>query len=373
MNGALVLHAARPVRLLFALVAFAPWWCNSRPVLELAGGRLGSPATAGCGAVDWCFAAIGFAELLWQARRSRIACGAVVLLGLLLMVGAFSGEGATSGSPGGERLEPSLSFTIPAPIPWSPGVVDPVWFMDPTARAPMPPSPRHWLGTDPAGYDLLARLLFALRGSLAIAVAAAAVMLTIGVAIGGVCGTLRGRFDLLAMRGIEVLLCFPHFFLVLFVLTYLPRSGTTLVMILGLTGWTGVARLVRGEFFRLAQEEFVLAAEALGASRWQIAWRHQLRNAMAPVFAAAPFAIAGALLTEFTLSWLGLGVARGAASLGTMLEEGHRAVKDSGPVRLTIVPTLTLVVVVLAFHHLAERLRRANTPDGEAIEPESLR
>ncbi|MBM4016661.1 MAG: ABC transporter permease, partial [Planctomycetes bacterium] len=252
---------------------------------------------------------------------------------------------------------------LEAPLPWSPGVADPEWIADPAALREWPPSARHWLGTDPGGYDLAARLLHALRGSLGLALAAAALATAIGVAVGAACGTLRGLFDLLAMRAVEVLLCFPHFFLVLIALTWLPRSGLTLVLLIGATAWTGIARLVRGEFFRLGEAEFVLAARALGAGRLRIAWRHILPNALGPLLAATTFAVAAALLTEFSLSWLGLGVQRGAASLGTMLAEGHSAVQGSASARLIVAPAAALAAIVVAFHAAAERLRGATTPE----------
>lgn len=364
MSGAQLLAAARPVRALLLLVAFAPWWCNAAPLLARVDGRLIAPASALCGPLEWAWAAVGCAELLWLARGRRWLRRAVVALALLLVASGLGGGGRQAARAATRPLGGAVAMErlVMAPLPWSPGIADPAWLADPTALREWSPSARHWLGTDPAGYDLAARLLHALRASLAIAVAAAALAMTIGIAVGVACGTLRGAFDLLAMRGIEILLCFPHFFLVLVVLTYLPRHELTLIVLIGATAWTGVARLVRGEFMRLAEAEFVLAARALGASRSRIAWRHLLPNSAAPLFAAATFAIAGALLAEFSLSWLGLGVERGAASLGTMLAEGQKAVQNGAAPRLMVVPAGALAVIVIAFHAASERLRRAATP-----------
>ena len=361
---ALLLSAAGPVRWLLLVVAFLPLWCSSAPLLARVDGRLVLPALARLGSGDWAWIIAGCLDLAWRLRRR----GTSRLLPPLLLVAAVAGavlggEATAVRRAASQAPDPGVERLLAAPLPWSPGVADPQWIADPAALREWPPSWRHWLGTDPGGYDLAARLLHALRGSLGLALAAAALTSVIGVAVGAACGTLRGVFDLLSMRAIEVLLCFPHFFLVLIVLTWLPRNGLTLVLLIGATAWTGIARLVRGEFLRLGDAEFVLAARALGAGRFRVAWRHILPNALAPLLAATTFAVAAALLTEFSLSWLGLGVQRGAASLGTMLAEGHSAVQGGAAARLIVAPAAALAAIVLAFHAVAERLRGATTPE----------
>jgi peptide/nickel transport system permease protein len=360
--------AAAPLRRLLLVVAFLPLWCNSAPLLARVDGRLLAPAPASLGAVDWVWLLGGFLELLFLVRARRGRC--VVLLALLVVVagGAFGGDASAVRRASSPRPGEGVERLVDAPLPWSPGIADPAWIADPSALREWPPSLTHWLGTDAGGYDLAARLLHGLRGSLGLALAAAALSTLIGVTVGSACGSFRGWFDVLVMRGVEVLLCFPHLFLVLIVLTWLPRNGVTVVLLIGATAWTGTARLVRGEFQRLREAEFVLAARALGAGSVRVAWKHVLPNALPPLLAAATFAVAGALSTEFALSWLGLGVQSGAASLGTMLAEGHSAVQNGAAARLIVAPAGALVAIVLACHFVAERLRRATTPESASTE-----
>jgi len=365
-----VTRAAKPgfggVRLLVALAALTPWLATSRPLLELRGGSLRSPALAASGGEELFWGALLFAELLrlaWPRRGLRVVVGVAGLV--LLVLALLPSAGARGGG------EPA-SFAVAAPVPWDPGAADWELLAQRETTLPAPPSARHWLGTDATGRDLLARLLHGLRTSLSVGVAAAALALGIGVAVGAACGTLRGVFDLLAMRAIEVLLCLPGLFTVIVVFAYLPRERAILIALLGLLSWTGIARLVRGEFLRLAGEEFVLASRALGASRFEVAWRHLLPNALAPVWAAATFAVANALLAEFSLSWLGFGVPEPQASLGTLLAEGQRLLTRGRPLP-ALAPSLLIVAIVLAFHRLGERLRVATTPEGELLGREAAR
>jgi peptide/nickel transport system permease protein len=232
----------------------------------------------------------------------------------------------------------------------------------PGVELPAGPSARHWLGTDSQGRDLLARLLFGTRVSLGVGAAATAIAVTIGIGIGLLCGTLRGAVDLLLMRLVEVMLCFPHLFLVLVVFAYLPHSRAMLIVLLGLVGWTTTARLVRGELLRLQREDFVLAARSLGASPARLALRHLLPNALAPVLVAATFSVAGAMLAEFSLSWLGLGVAPPTPSLGSTLAEGQRLLMRGIP-WIALAPGILIFAVVMSFNAWGESLRAATTPE----------
>jgi len=362
------------VRLLVALAALTPWLATSRPLLELRGAALRSPALSASGVEELFWGALLLAELLrlaWPRKVARAIVGTAGFFVLVLALLPVNGPVAPL-DPNAPRGGSDATFTVAAPIPWDPGAADWELLAKRETTLPAPPSARHWLGTDATGRDLLARLLHGLRTSLSVGVAAAALALSIGVAVGALCGTLRGLFDLLAMRAIEVLLCLPGLFTVIVVFAYLPRDRAILIALLGLLSWTGIARLVRGEFLRLAGEEFVLASRALGASRFEVAWRHLLPNALAPVWAAATFAVASALLAEFSLSWLGFGVPEPQASLGTLLAEGQRLLTRGQPWP-ALAPSLLIVAIVLAFHRLGERLRVATTPEGEFLGREAAR
>lgn len=361
MSGRRWSRGAWAARLLVWVAALTPWLCSEQPLLELADGRLSSPASRAVAETD------GASALLWLlliavdallALRAALVRRTVVVV-LALLAGLVLFERASLPLPTAAR------FALAAPIAHSPDRADWELLTRPETALPAGPSARHWLGTDSAGRDLLARLLHALRASLEIGLAAAAIALLIGLAVGLACGTLRGAVDFVLMRVIETLLCFPYLFLVLVVFTFLPRGRGTLIGLLGLVGWTAIARLVRGEFLRLADAEFVLAARALGATRWQVAWRHLLPNALTPVWPATTFAVAGALLAEFSLSWLGCGVPEPAASLGALLADGQRQLAR-GEIWLTLVPSVAMVAIVLAFHAWGERLRESTTPEAAA-------
>lgn len=346
-----------PVRLLVAFAAAATWICNREPLLELRDGALAWPALAAGGFEELFWLALFAADLAWHARtgRTRLAIAGVALL----LAAATLADDARLPLPG------DAAWRLPAPVAWSPDAADWELVSAPGSELPAPPSARHWLGTDEAGRDVAARLVHGVRTSLLIGACAAALALAIGVAVGALCGGARGWIDALGMRVIEVIECFPFLFLVLVVSTFAPRGRGTLIALLGSVTWTGIARVVRGEFLRLSGEEFVLAARALGASGVRIARVHLLPNACAPLWPIATFAVSNALLAEFTLSWLGCGIPAPAASLGGMLADGQGALARGEP-WLALLPCAAIVGIVLAFHGWGERLRLATTP--EALE-----
>ena len=171
-----------------------------------------------------------------------------------------------------------------------------------------PPGRDHLLGTDDRGRDVMARMIHGSRVSLSVGFVAVSIATVIGIFLGALAGYYGGKVDVLISRFIEVVICFPTFFLILTVLAFLPPSIYNIMIIIGLTGWPGVARLVRGEFLKQRKFDYVSAAKAVGASDLRIIFSHILPNSLAPVLVTATFGIAGAILTESALSYLGFGV-----------------------------------------------------------------
>jgi peptide/nickel transport system permease protein len=159
---------------------------------------------------------------------------------------------------------------------------------------------------------------------------------------------------------IDIMLCFPSFFLILTVVALLPASIYNIMIVIGLTSWMGAARFVRAEFLSLREQDFVTAARALGISDWRIIFRHMVPNAIAPVLVSATIGIAGAILTEAGLSFLGFGVPPPHATWGNILSDGKNYLFDAP--WLTIIPGLAILVVVLSFNLFGEGLRDILNP-----------
>lgn len=226
-----------------------------------------------------------------------------------------------------------------------------------------PPSPRHWLGTDEIGRDVFARIVHGARISLFVGLFAVGIYILIGTALGAAAGYFGGRVDSLISRATEVMLSFPTFFLVLAVLGILRvRTLLPIVVVIGLTRWTEVSRLVRAEVLRLRAQDFVHASRALGASDLRVITRHLIPNALGPVLVSAPFGIAGAILLETALSFLGFGVPPPAPSWGELLTQAHRYVTYPGAWWLTLFPGLAIFITVTSFNLVGEGLRDALDP-----------
>ena len=223
-----------------------------------------------------------------------------------------------------------------------------------------PPSSDFWLGTDRLGRDVFSRLLYGGRVSLWVGFVAVGISSLIGVTLGLVSGYFRGWVDEAIMRLVDVMLCFPSFFLILSVIAFLEPSLTNIMIVIGLTSWMGIARLVRAETLSLREREFVDAARLAGCSTARILWRHILPNALAPVLIAATLGIAGAILVESGLSFLGLGVQPPDASWGNMLQEGKAAL-ETAP-WLSVYPGIAILLTVLGYNLLGESLRDLSDP-----------
>jgi peptide/nickel transport system permease protein len=222
------------------------------------------------------------------------------------------------------------------------------------------------LGTDDLGRDVLARMLQGSVVSLSIGFVAMAISVVVGVALGSLAGYYGDRrlgpvsVDAVIMRFTDVMLCFPSFFLVLTVIALLPPSIYYIMVVLGLTGWMGVARFVRAEFLSLKEREFVLAARACGIPQHRVILVHLLPNAIGPVLVTATITVAGAILTESALSFLGFGVQPPDATWGNILADGRAYVFDAP--WLFFIPGSAIFVVVLAFNLVGEGVREAADP-----------
>jgi len=224
----------------------------------------------------------------------------------------------------------------------------------------MPPSGTHWFGTDDLGRDVLTRIIYGARISLKVGFVAVGIAVAIGTVIGLVSGYYSGRLDNILMRFVDIMLCFPTFFLILAVIAFLEQSIWYIMIIIGLTGWMGVARLVRAEVLSIRERDYVMAVRALGASDTRIIFRHILPNSLSPVLVSATLGVAGAILTESALSFLGIGVPPPTPSWGNILTAGKEYIEFAW--WLTLYPGLAITVTVLAYYLVGEGIRDALDP-----------
>jgi peptide/nickel transport system permease protein len=270
-------------------------------------------------------------EFWARFRRNKLAISGLVLVGGLFLVSIFAYYLA----------------------PYDPSHID-------LKEMLMPPSAQHWLGTDTLGRDVFSRIIYGSRVSLKVGFVAVGLATIIGLIVGAASGYYGGWVDLVLMRFVDLMLCFPSFFLILAVIALLEPSIWNIMVVIGATSWMGVARLVRAEILSLKEREFVTAARALGASDVRLILRHLLPNALAPVMVSATLGVAGAILTESALSFLGLGVQPPTPSWGNMLTAG----KDNIEIAwwLSVFPGLAILITVMSYNLLGEGIREAIDP-----------
>jgi len=222
------------------------------------------------------------------------------------------------------------------------------------------PSGTHWMGTDGLGRDVFSRMLYGSRISLLVGFVAVGIATAIGVILGAVAGFYRGWVDIVIMRLVDVMLSIPTFFLILAVIAFLTPSIWNIMIVIGLTSWMGVTRLIRAEFLSLREREFVLAAEVLGAQDARLIFRHLLPNSLTPVIVSFVLGVASAVLVESGLSFLGLGVQPPQASWGNILTDGKEYIQFAW--WLSFFPGMAILLTVLGYNLLGEGLRDALDP-----------
>ena len=222
------------------------------------------------------------------------------------------------------------------------------------------PSVKHLLGTDELGRDVFTRMVYGARVSLSVGMIAVVISLALGVFFGAVAGYFGGIIDQVIMRFVDILLCIPTLFLILMLIAYLGPSIVNVMIVIGITSWMDIARLVRAEFLSLKEREYALAAKASGASHARMIFLHILPNALSPVFVSVTFGVAGAILLESGLSFLGLGVQPPMPSWGNILTSGKDYIEVAW--WLTAFPGIAIFVTVMAYNLFGEGLRDALDP-----------
>ena len=222
------------------------------------------------------------------------------------------------------------------------------------------PCRSYLMGTDHLGRDCLSRMIYGARISLSVGFVAVGISICVGILVGSIAGYYGGRVDTILMRFVDVMMWFPSFFLILTVIALLGPNILNVMVVIGITSWMGTARFVRAEFLSLKEREFVLAARAIGFTDRRIIFRHILPNALSPVIVSASLGVAGAILLEAGLSFLGFGVQPPLPSWGNILAVGRTYIFDAW--WLTLFPGLAILITVLAFNLVGEGLRDVLDP-----------
>ncbi len=356
---------------LFAVAVFAPLIANDKPYFVKIDGRFEFPLFSSLTANDitvFIFAAAGLVVLCLVRRNSRKVDPTIraEVFGrqLLIVIAAAIASSALV-----QFFLPAKNITTDYKAMAAQGAYDKALFppvpysysRTNLANRQLPPSKDHWFGTDDVGSDVLARVIHGSRVSLSVGFVAVGISVIIGVFVGAILGYFGGKIDFIGMRIIEIVMAVPTFFLIITIVAFYQRSLFNIMVIIGITGWTGHARFVRAEFLKLRKQDFVQAAKSLGLPLRSILFRHILPNGIAPVLVSAAFGIAAAIFTEAALSFLGFGVVPPTPSWGQMLSSG---VSVTGEFLwwLSLFPGLAIFFTAIAYNMVGEGLRDAIDP-----------
>ena len=355
------------ILLILAAVA-APLFVNGKPLLIISVNGVFSPALRDFFAPDaqevfvekmfnWLFLAIPASLILYECfrKRKRILWPALAAVLVLLAVPfCLSKSQMTQVDWRKTAQEDTVSKFYFAAVPYGPFETSP----DTYAM----PSRKHPFGTDNVGRDVFARMMYGARVSLAVGFLATAIELVLGTMIGLFSGYRGGRVDLFVQRLVEIVICFPTFLLLLILMAIMLDYGTRqsillVIFVLGMTGWPGLSRLVRGEVLKARQMAYIQSCESLGVPLHSILFKHLLPNVSGPIFVSFAFSIAGAILAENSLSFLGFGVQAPSASWGELLKQAF-----ADPLsywNLMLWPGLAIFLCVTAFNFIADGIRRS--------------
>jgi peptide/nickel transport system permease protein len=350
-------NGLRVVIALFIIAALAPFLANSHALIRIVDGRPTFPIFPSLEPIEWRFLLyVPLAALVYLMRARffrRPWLHFLFLIGLVALIEISLAMTHPVNDPTNDRDRPA-SFKLMPPIPYSPVESTPDQF----AR----PSWKHLCGTDSTGRDIAARMFHGARTSLSIGFIAQSIALLVGVTLGGLAGYYRGWLDIGVCRFIEVMDCFPPLLLILVAISLFESQNNMfyIMAVIGLTSWTGLARLVRGEFLRLSVQPFTLAAQAVGAGDFRVIVRHLLPNALGPILVAATFGVASAILIESSLSFLGFGMQAPTPSWGDILSDARRYIDFAW--WLAFFPGLAILVTIMAYNFVGEGLRDAVDP-----------
>lgn len=265
--------------------------------------------------------------------RHRLAVGSLIVFTVIVLASVFANVVA----------------------PYDPNKIDPAFF-------DQPPSSAHWLGTDQVGRDNLSRVIYGGRVSLSVGVVAVAIYMIIGITLGAVAGYFGGKVDMIISRFIDIVLSFPNLLLILVLVSVLGPGLRNIMLVLGLLGWPQIARIVRAEFMHLRVQEFITAARVVGVTSPRIIVRHIIPNAMGPILVGATFGVASAILSESSLSFLGLGVQPPTSSWGQMLNIAQSlSILEKKPWSW-VPPGMMILISVLCINFIGDGLRDALDP-----------
>ena len=269
--------------------------------------------------------------------RNRLALAGLIILSIMFFIAVFA---------------PLIS-------PYDPNKID-----KDISGIPLAPGITHLFGTDNYGRDYFSRALYGSRISLTVGFISVFIYVSIGIILGSISGFFGGFIDTVIMRAVDIMLCLPTFFFILTIQVMLEPSMLNIMIVIGLTSWAGVTRLVRGQFLAVKEELFVQSAKAAGASSARIIVKHILPNILPPVIVLSTLGIAGAILTESVLSFIGIGVQPPQASWGSMLRDGQEYIRIAP--WMTLFPGLLIMLTVLGFNFVGDGLR-------DALDPKSWR